>query len=180
MPRVIKGGLATGGRIVEDSWHEVADEAGLLAVPRTLDVLVPLALWRGAQAQLLAREGRRGVRLGAADDGGELAPFLERLALVAVEFPVFSDGRGFSTARLLRERYGYRGELRAVGDVLRDQIYYMLRCGFDAFALRADKDPEEALAAYHDFSESYQAAVDQPVPLYRRRLQGPALAEPNP
>jgi uncharacterized protein (DUF934 family) len=87
-----------------------------------------------------------------------------------VRFASFTDGRGYSLARMLRERYGYRGELRAIGDVLRDQIYYLSRCGFDAFALRADQKPEQALAALDDFSEAYQTSVDRPHPLFRRRL----------
>jgi uncharacterized protein (DUF934 family) len=87
-----------------------------------------------------------------------------------VHFPTFTDGRGYSTARLLRERYGYRGELRAVGDVLRDQLFYLSRVGFDAFALRQDQDAEGALASLADFSESYQASVERPQPLFRRRI----------
>jgi uncharacterized protein (DUF934 family) len=93
-----------------------------------------------------------------------------------VSFPKFTDGRGFSTARLLRERYRYRGELRAVGDVLRDQLLFLARCGFDAFALRADQDPDAALAAFEDFTEAYQGGTDQPLPLFRRRLAEAALA----
>jgi uncharacterized protein (DUF934 family) len=87
-----------------------------------------------------------------------------------VNFPKFNDGRGFSIGRLLRERYGFRGELRAIGDVLRDQLFFLARCGFDAFALRDDQDVDEALGAFADFSEAYQPALDQPVPLFRRRL----------
>ncbi|MGB5063692.1 MAG: DUF934 domain-containing protein, partial [Candidatus Competibacter sp.] len=81
--------------------------------------------------------------------------------------PKFSDGRAYSQARLLRERHGYRGEIRAVGDVLRDQLFFMARCGFDAFEPRADRSLEDALAAFGDFSASYQPAADQPLPLYR-------------
>lgn len=81
----------------------------------------------------------------------------------------FTDGRNYSNARLLRDRYGYKGELRAIGDVLRDQLFYLHRCGFDAYALRADKDPYEALESLKDFSVTYQAATDEPLPLFRRR-----------
>jgi uncharacterized protein (DUF934 family) len=87
-----------------------------------------------------------------------------------VNFPKFTDGRGYSTGRLLRERYGYRGELRAIGDIFRDQLLYLSRCGFDAFVLRPGEDPQAALAAFGDFSEAYQAAVDRPLPLFRRRF----------
>ena len=103
------------------------------------------------------------------DDPQALAADLERIPLVAIQFARFNDGRGYSIARLLRQRYGYRGELRAIGDVLRDQLFYMKRVGFDAFALRADQDVDAALHAFADFSETYQAAVDQPLPLFRRR-----------
>ena len=92
--------------------------------------------------------------------------------MVAIAFPVFTDGRGYSLARLVRERLGFRGELRAVGDVQRDQIFYLLRCGFDAFALGAGKQLDEALGAFEDFTEAYQAGADQPIPLYRRRILG--------
>ena len=94
----------------------------------------------------------------------------DRLALIAVDFPKFSDGRGYSIARLLRERYGFEGELRAIGDVLRDQLYYLRQCGFNAFAVRADRDVEAALRGLADFSDGYQASVATPLPLFRRRL----------
>ena len=86
-----------------------------------------------------------------------------------MQFTSFTDGRGYSIGRLLRQRYGWRGELRAIGDVQRDQLFYLARCGFDAFALRDGEDVEVALAAFDDFSEAYQASVDQPLPLFRRR-----------
>jgi len=107
--------------------------------------------------------------LEASDDPGALADTLDRLNVVAVRFPAFGDGRGYSTGRLLRERYGYRGELRAVGEVARDHLYLMAQCGFDAFQLRAGEDPQEALAAFNDFSEAYQASAARPRPLFRRR-----------
>lgn len=110
-------------------------------------------VWRTAGAQ---PHPDCGVLLQPDDDFEPLVPDLPRLRLVAVNFPVFTDGRGYSTARLLRERHGYRGELRAVGDVLRDQLYFLRRCGFDAFALRADQDAEAALRAFADYTVSYQ------------------------
>jgi uncharacterized protein (DUF934 family) len=103
------------------------------------------------------------------DDPGTLVGSLERLRVVAVNFPKFGDGRGYSIARLLRERYGYRGELRAIGQVARDHLYFMAQCGFDAFQLREGEDPQEALAAFKDFSEAYQASAARPEPLFRRR-----------
>jgi len=109
------------------------------------------------------------LRLGPADDPGSVAARLAGAARVEVEFPKFSDGRGFSIARLLRERYGYRGELRAVGQITRDHLHDMEQVGFDAFELREGEDAEAALAAFGDFSENYQATAAQPVPLFRRR-----------
>ena len=109
------------------------------------------------------------LRLEPADDPAAVAGRLAGAARVEVNFPKFGYGRGFSIARLLRSRYGYRGELRAVGEVTRDHLYYMEKCGFNAFELRAGEDAAEALAAFDDFSESYQAKAARPVPLFRRR-----------
>jgi uncharacterized protein (DUF934 family) len=109
------------------------------------------------------------LRLEPADDPAKYADRLGAVARIDVNFPSFTDGRGYSIARLLRERHGYDGELRAVGDVQRDQLFYLARCGFDAFLLRKDADAEDALAAFNDFSEAYQASVERPQPLFRRR-----------
>jgi len=111
---------------------------------------------------------RLGILLEATDDPQDLAPDLPRIELIAVQFARFTDGRGYSIARLLRGRFGYQGELRAVGDVLLDQLYYMKRVGFDAFALRDDQDPLAAAAALSAFTTGYQAGADEP-PLFRRR-----------
>lgn len=94
-------------------------------------------------------------------------PELLRLDLIAIEFPAFNDGRGYSLARILREA-GFKGELRAVGDIRRDQLFYLARCGFNAFALTADQDLKAALNAFKDFSEPYQGAADEHLPVYRK------------
>ena len=109
------------------------------------------------------------LRLEPGDDPAAFVARLSSVARVEVQFPKFGDGRGFSIARLLRERYGYRGELRAVGHVVRDHLYYLESCGFDAFELKDGEDPQEALSGFADFSEGYQASVSRPVPLFRRR-----------
>lgn len=109
------------------------------------------------------------VRLEPADDPAAVAGELARATRVEVNFPKFGDGRGFSIGRLLRERHGYKGELRAVGQITRDHLFFLESCGFDAFELREGEDAEEALAALGDFSESYQASPARPVPLFRRR-----------
>ena len=110
------------------------------------------------------------LRLEPTDDPASVADRLGRVARVEVNFPKFGDGRGYSIAKLLRERYGYKGELRAVGEVVRDHLYYMENVGFDAFLLREGEDPVEALTGFDDFSEAYQATATRPVPLFRRRL----------
>jgi uncharacterized protein (DUF934 family) len=154
--------------VVQDSWQLLEPGA---ALPFSGDVIVPLDLWRSERGALSFRLGHIGVWLEADADPAALAPDLARFSVIAVRFASFTDGRGYSIARLLRERHGYRGELRAIGDVLRDQLYYLSRCGFDAFALRADQNPEQALSAFDDFSEAYQASVERPIPLFRRRLE---------
>lgn len=160
-------------KIVRDTWRLLEPAAGgLPAVPPLADIIVPLALWQARRDALRLRIGRLGVWLDSDQDPALIAGDLEHFQVVAVNFPQFTDGRGYSTARLLRERYGYRGELRAIGDVQRDQLFYLSRCGFDAFALRPDQDPERALAGLTDFSDAYQISVERPQPLFRRRLQG--------
>lgn len=158
------------GRVEDDAWTFVGLEG---EVPTELPegpVVVPLDAWRSRREALARRDEPVGVWLAPADDPGALAADLRTLPLVAVHFPKSTDGRGHSTAALLRGRYGYAGELRAFGDVGRDQLFYLKRCGFDAFALPPHRDPEEALVALATFSVRYQAGVDEPRPLFRRRL----------
>ena len=161
--------LIKNKRIAPDSWQQLkpAADCGLPDLPATGDWIVPLALWTAQRAPLPQRgghSGRSGVLLENTDDPRVLVADFNRLALIAVRFPKFTDGRGYSIARLLR-RLGWKGELRAVGDVLRDQLFYMTRCGFDAFALREDQDPQVALTAFNDFTVSYQPAIDDGVRL---------------
>ena len=169
MSRLIEGSLAEGGRIVDDPWVTIDTPEGLHAADESSPLLVAHAVWSSERDLLLARRAPLGVRLEAGDDPAAIAADLRYFALIAVNFPKFTDGRGYSIARLLRQRYGYRGPLRAVGDVLRDQLFYMLRCGFDSFAMKHDAQVEGALSAYHDFTEAYQTAVDRAVPLFARR-----------
>ena len=110
------------------------------------------------------------LRLEPTDDPS-VVDQLADVTRVEVNFPKFGDGRGFSIGRLLRERYGYKGELRAVGHITRDHLFFMESVGFDAFELREGEDPHEALAAFNDFSESYQASPARPQPLFRRRAR---------
>jgi uncharacterized protein (DUF934 family) len=130
--------------------------------------VVSLARFRAEREALLEREGRLGVRIPGDADPEELRLDLDALAVIEVELPRFADGRAFSTARLLRERLGFGGELRAVGYILRDQLFYLSRVGFDAFELKPNRDPEEALQAFGEISVTYQPAADEPLPLWRR------------
>ena len=131
--------------------------------------LFPLTVWLARKDEIRARNAVVGVWLESGEDPVAIADDLDSLPVIAVNFPKFTDGRSYSTARLLRERYAYRGEIRAIGDVLHDQLFYMQRCGINAFALKDGKDIESALAGFKVFSERYQAAVDEPQPLFRRR-----------
>ena len=156
-------------QVAADNWQLLKPAAdGGVAVPAAGDVIVPLDVWCKQRDALLTRPGQLGVWLDSHDDPVRIVNDLQHFALVAVNFPQFTDGRGYSTARLLRERHGWRGELRAIGDVLRDQLFYLARCGFDAFALRPDQDAHAALMAFVDFSEAYQTSVERPQPLFRR------------
>lgn len=151
------------GEVRTDTFQLIADDA---AVPASGDVIVGLA--RLLAGDVAGRSGQLGVRVDPEDDLAKLVPELGKLAVVAIHFPKFGDGRGYTHARLLRERHGFRGELRAVGEVLADQLFYMRRCGFDTFALVEGKDVNAAIAALSDFSVTYQAAADEARPLYRR------------
>ena len=164
MQRLIKNGA-----VVNDSWHVLDKDATLDGLPNSDSIIVPLALWLGHSHALKARDGGLGVWLDSDEEVESIAGDLDQFQVIALNFPVFSDGRNYSNARLLRDRYQYQGEVRAIGDVLRDQLFFMQRCGFDAFALRADRNAEEALESLKDFSNCYQAATDQPLPLFRRR-----------
>ena len=159
-------------RIVADSWPLLkrGPKGELPEAPTQGDVVVPLALWFERREAFLAYPGRLGVWLDANEGPESLAGDLQRFALVAVNFPKFGDGRAYSIARLLRERYGYKGELRAIGDVLHDHLYFMEQCGFDAFSLREDQDAQAALSAFDTFSDGYQTSVLRPTPLFHRRL----------
>jgi uncharacterized protein (DUF934 family) len=164
--------LIRNRRVVADPWQllELAADGALPSVPAEGDVIVPLKLWLERRDALAVRLGRTGVWLDSKDAVETIAADLRRLPLVAVRFPSFADGRGFSTARLLRERYAYAGEIRAFGDVGRDLLLNLQRCGFDAFALRSTEDEQSALQAFDELPVAYQASVTEPQPLFRRRL----------
>ena len=149
--------LLKRGKLVDDPWTHVADE---VAVPASGPVIVGLKRWRDERETLLKRADPVGVRLQSDHTAGDVADDLEHLGVVAFAFPVFRDGRAYTNARRLRERHGYTGEIRAIGNVLRDQYLFMLRCGFDALEVKegeTEKDWEKAVRA---FSVFYQPAAD--------------------
>jgi len=142
-------------------------------IPASGKVLVPLSVWLARKQELSGRldKGELGVWL----DTHELIESLVEGEADLNDFPLIgvhvercADGRIFSIATLLRTRYGYNNELRAFGDVLRDQLFFLRRCGFDSFLIRADRSAEEALASLKDFSAPYQGAVDDQLPIWRR------------
>ncbi len=166
MPQLIRD------RALADDRFALLREAKSLAdIPDGVAAIVPLALWLERRAALIAR-GEIGVLLGPADDPAALADDVVRLLVIAVDFPAFTDGRGLSTARLLRERFRYEGELRAVGDIQRDQLFALSQCGFDSFLLKDGRDAKAALEGFADFDSIYAPTTREPQPWFRRRVAG--------
>lgn len=162
MPKIIKI-----DRVVDDAWTVLRQETvDVHATVPEGPVLVPLALWLAQREQLLSRKDV-GVWIKGDEDPRVLEQDVGVLPVIGVDFPKFTDGRGYSIAYELR-RLGFRNELRAIGDVLRDQLQYMRRVGFDAFAVRADKNIEDALLGLTAFSQAYQGSWDIPTPAFRR------------
>lgn len=160
MPNII-----LNSEIVDDQWQRVGLEDEL---PASGKVLLPYAVWLAGEFDASAYEAV-GVWIPNDTIFDDQANKLQELDVVAVDFPVFTDGRGYTLGRQLRDRFGFTGELRAVGDVLQDQLYAMTRCGFNSFAVREDKNIEEALTSMKPFSHAYQAALDNPKPLFADR-----------
>lgn len=154
-------------QVIEDQWVVVREAETATSQPVSQEIL-PFSRWQGRDPQDATAQPRA-IWISPDDDFESCTEQLGQLKLIAVDFPSFRDGRGYSIGYLLRSRYGWKGELRAIGDVLRDQLNYMRRCGFDAFALRADKNIRDALKSFSRYSVQYQGAVDQPLPLFRRR-----------
>ncbi|MEQ5833881.1 DUF934 domain-containing protein [Marinobacter sp. NFXS9] len=152
-----------------DEWTLVpAPEEGQELTLPDGPALLPAAVWKENRNHYAGRNDI-GIWFDSHEEPEHYSDLIGDLPVIAVNFPKFTDGRGYSIARLLRERYGYTGELRAVGDVLLDQLFYMKRCGFNAYALREDKDINQAEHCLNFFSNTYQAAADIEEPLFRRR-----------
>ncbi|MEX2366787.1 MAG: DUF934 domain-containing protein [Pseudohongiellaceae bacterium] len=158
-------------RVIDNPWHLVARDETVDAClnAKSPQVLAPLALWTEHRQALRDSDKEIAVWLDSDETPEALEADLDSLPMIALNFPVFKDGRPYSTAVTLRQRYGFRGELRAIGDVLRDQLFYMKRCGFDSFDLSDGVDAEQALSAFGDFHTTYAASVEEPLPLFRRR-----------
>ena len=167
MAQLIKNGAAA-----VDTWQTLALAEG--ETPETValpagEVIFPLAVWQARKAEILSHRERVGLLIQPGEAVEDVADDLAHFALIAVNFPKFVDGRGYSTASLLRQRYGYTGELRAVGDVLHDQLFFMQRVGFDAYALKDGKNLAYALeAGFKPFGTSYQGSTTEPQPHFRR------------
>lgn len=152
------------GKIVNDTWHHLADDEPVSAAPCTVSVV----RWLREKETLAAHGGALGLRVDGSDRIEDFLGDLDQFPLIVVEFPSMVDGRGFSIARLLRERYGYQGELRARGTFILDQVFYLRRVGFDALDFAPGADMEAALPRLQEFSVRYQAAADEPRPIYRQ------------
>lgn len=164
MPTLIKG-----GRVVSDDWtlrEEIADGA---ITPHTI---VPASYALAHTDEVFDSADEIGIWLPGDDEPGEIAALLPKVALVAIRFPTMNDGRGLSLAVLLRTRFGFKGELRAIGEVHEDVLNYMHRCGIDSYQLPDGHDPKIALAAMNSLTDFYQGSVVDPRPAFRRIARG--------
>jgi len=161
--------LLEAGKLVPDAYSRVDDEA---ALPDSAPAIVSFARLERDAPALAGRNAPLGVIVPQGLDPEKLAPYLDRLALVVVQLPKFKDGRAFTTARILRERYGYKGEIRATGHILPDQYVLLLRVGVTSVELAEDADPKRWQEAMHLYHIAYQASLTEDTPLsnFRRRL----------
>lgn len=166
--------LVKNGKIAADAYIHVADDA---EIPVDGAALIPAARFLADPEALLKRNSPTGVIWPNNRDVDDLVPFLDRLAVVALVFPTFRDGRAYSQARLLRERYKFRAELRATGQVLRDQFVFMLRAGFDAFEVKKDADAEAFASTARRYTVFYQPTGDGRITALHRRMQQRHAAE---
>ncbi|WP_439641071.1 DUF934 domain-containing protein [Nevskia sp.] len=159
--------LLRNQRVEADDYTLLADDAPL---PATGKLIVSYSRWQAERDALLASGRAIGVKIPNTIDIAGVLPEIADRPLIALDFPAFPDGRAYSQARLLAERFAYKGELRATGKaVVRDQIGFMVRCGFTSFELREGQNPAACLAAIHEFSVAYQQAADHAEPVFLRR-----------
>ena len=161
--------LVENGRTIEDRYLKIDDAA---PIPDRVPVIVSAKRFLTDAAELIRRDGSLGVAWPNDRRVAELEPWLGHLALVALDFPKFRDGRAYSQARVLREQYGFGGTLRATGDVLRDQFHFLVRAGFDSFEVKKAADAAVFAEVLARYSVYYQPGADGGVPALRRRVQG--------
>ena len=166
MPKLIKN-----TQIVSNPWALIAKDESLeqALANSSANILVPAQLWLDNKTAFTQASQQVAVWLDSDETAAMLAGDVNELSLIALNFPAFTDGRSYSTATQLRQQYHYTGELRAIGDVLRDQLTAMKRCGFDSFDVVDQVKDEDALGGFDDFADSYQTTVIEPVPLFGRR-----------
>ena len=157
--------MLSHGAVADNNWTVL--QQPVESIPAG-DILVPLNYWLEHRVELKQQSGQVGVWLDSDEEVEALADDLPQLPVVALNFPKFVDGRGFSSARLLRDRYDYQGEVRAIGNIIQDQLFMLQRCGFSQFSLANDIDLEAAAKSLNDFSDGYQTAADQAEPLFKR------------
>src|SRR5215469_11278356 len=165
--------ILRGGELVEDYWTVIEDGRTELA-PGGGKVIVTLARWRTEREALLSAHEAVGVLVPNTADIEAVFAQIEDRPLIALQFPIFTDGRALSQAMVLRKRLGFRGELRAVGDVIRDLVFWLGRCGFDSIVPRKDQRLEDCRAALTELGVSYQAAADGRTPAWIQRRAGGA------
>ena len=165
--------LIRDGKVVPDPWLIVEDQDPVLtAIHEGRPLIYPAASWAEHHPRLRPRETPVGVWLEGDHEPDVVVPFLRELDLIAIRFGAINDGRGLSLAVLLRTRYGYGSELRAIGVVYEDLLHYMRRCGFDSFLLPDGRDPATALELLGGMTDYYQASVVEPMPAFRRVQRG--------
>ncbi len=142
-------------QIIDNTWTFIADDVGL----KNGDISVSLNRWKKDKELIANRDGRTGVRLSSTDDIAVLASDLNTIDLIELDFPAFTDGRAFSQAHLLRDRYHYQGEIRAIGSFMADQVFYLSSVGVNAFQLKTEKELDTALSSLNDFSVRYQTST---------------------
>lgn len=165
MPKLIRN------RAMEnDLWTVLREATGpeVLQAVLNKNFVVPMKFWKTYKLEIEEYSGEIAIWLDSDELVSDIGPELHNFPLIALNFPVFSDGRSYTNARELRGHLNYQGEIRAIGDVLRDQLFYMSRCGFSTFAIRHDQDADACIQALSDFSTSYQACTVEPEPLFRR------------
>jgi uncharacterized protein (DUF934 family) len=153
------------GLVTDNTWQLISADTETLP---SGNILVPVSYWQAHRQQMAEHSGNVGVWVDGHEEIETFANAIATVPVIAINFTKFVDGRGFSMARLLRERFGYIGEIRAIGHFIRDQLFMLKRCGFNAFQFQSEIDLAAASKSLNDFSDAYQVAVDQPEPLFKR------------